>query len=153
MWAPRVPMDTLTCSDHRSEGGTSKSLAKACFVHWRTLASWSPLCSCKSEETPVDRLVTPHQYRCQWKSLTPESYASRTGRPSRNSGERAHTKQGSRALLFSWPATRRSPPGMEQAIHTVQWCGESTVLRLIYYNFNYFIWDTLFCPYLVTCRD
>lgn len=37
---------------------------------------------------------------------------------------------------------------MEQAIHTVQWCGESTVLRLIYYHFNYFIWDTLFCPYV-----
>lgn len=33
------PMDTLTCSDHRSEGGTSKTPAKAPFVHWHTLAS------------------------------------------------------------------------------------------------------------------
>lgn len=47
-------MGTLTRSNHQSEGGTSKSLAKACSVPWRTLASWSPLCWCKSEETPVD---------------------------------------------------------------------------------------------------
>lgn len=33
------PVDALTCSDHRSEGGTSKSLAKSHFVHWHTLAS------------------------------------------------------------------------------------------------------------------
>lgn len=65
-----LPMDALTCSDHRSEGATSKSLAKSHFVRWHTLASWTPLCWCKSEETPADTLAALHQHWCQGRNLT-----------------------------------------------------------------------------------
>lgn len=63
------PMDALTRSDHRSEGGTSKSPAKAHFVRWHTLASWTPLCWCKPEEPPADAVVALHQHRCQWRTV------------------------------------------------------------------------------------
>lgn len=121
------PMDALTRSDHRSEGGTSKSLAKAHFVHWHILASWTPLCWCKSEETPADTLVALHQHWCQWRIWPPESSASRTGRPSRTSGERT--------LLFDWPAVRRYRTG--NSYSAVVWKVQCSQPDLLYFQLFY----------------
>lgn len=140
--APREPVDTLTCSYHWSEGVTLKSLAEACFVHWCT--SWPSLCQCKSEETPADILVTPHQHQCWRNPVTPKSCTSSPGRPSRSSRERACEQQGSGVLLFAWPAAGTSPLVWNRSF--LQCSGVETPLFsdwfiiISIYTRRYFVW-------------
>lgn len=94
------PMDALTCSDHQSEGGTSKSLVKAPFVHWHLELHCAGVNLKKLQQTHWLLCISTGVSGEIW---PPESSAPRTGRPSRTSGERT--------LLFNWPAVRRYRTG------------------------------------------
>lgn len=122
-----LPMDTLTCSDHRSEGATSKSLAKAHFVHWHTLASWTPLCWCKSGETPADTLAALHQHWWQWRNLTTRKQCLQNWQAIKDQWEKT--------LLFYWPTVRRCRTG--HSCSAVMWKVHCSQPDLLYFQLFY----------------
>lgn len=124
-------------SYHRSEGVTSESLAEACFVHW--CISWPSRCQCKSEETPADTLVIPHQCQCWRKPVTPQKLHLQPWQAIKEQQGKGMWAARQRCAIVHLTCCWDITPSLEQVIPTVQQCRESTVLKLIYYNFNLYV--------------